>query len=169
MNSRSEQQYGLARWPMRVSALSACCLMALLFACNQPADLDRARTLIDSARTLERIDSLRKTVLNDSLSDGRHTYRDKDGRPVMEGEWLNGNRIGTWTSYHGNGRVKSRSTYANGELNGPTAVFYENGSPYYSGSDRNGHPVGEWNFFDAKGGLVKTVSYDSAGAVINDR
>ena len=145
-------------------------LLPILFiACNEPTDLKQARALIDSSRAVLRADSLKRAAVNDSLRDGPHTYRDKNGLILMEGEMRDGKRHGVWTSYSETGKVKSRSEYANGELNGLSTVFQENGALYYSGNHRNGHPVGEWRFFDPTGGLAKTVVYDSTGTVINDR
>ncbi len=141
----------------------------ILFSCGQPADLERARSFIDSARVMEKADSARRAMVNDSLKDGPHVYRSQSGLLLMEGQMLNGQREGLWTSYHASGKVKSRSEYQHGLNHGLTAVFHENGNPYYSGDSRNGHPVGEWSFFDLGGGLLRTVKYDSTGAVINDR
>ena len=87
----------------------------------------------------------------------------------MDGSMLNGQREGLWTSYHASGKIKSRSEYQRGLSHGLTTVFHDNGNPYYSGENRNGHPVGQWTFFDLGGGLLKTVVYDTAGAIINDR
>ena len=56
-----------------------------------------------------------------------------------------------------------------GVQEGATVVFHPNGQTYYTGDYRHGHEVGEWRFFDERGTLVRTVRYDSTGAVINDR
>ncbi len=140
-----------------------------LVACGQPADLSRAHEQIDSLRKVHRIDSLRAAAVKDSLRDGHHQYRDKDGRLLMEGEMRNGTRTGVWVSYGPKGGVMSRNEYGEGALNGPTVVFRENGLQYYTGTNRNGKPFGEWRFYDENGALARTVHYDSAGVVINDR
>ncbi len=57
----------------------------------------------------------------------------------------------------------SRNEYRDGKLDGLTTVFQDNGALKYSGDNKNGHPVGEWRFFDATGGLAKTVVFDSTG------
>lgn len=141
----------------------------VVIACNEPTDLHRARAIIDSTQSLRRADSLRQAVVDDSLRDGHHVYRDAEGRPVMEGDLLDGERHGVWTAFAPNGKAKSRSEYAHGRLQGLTTVFHENGALYYQGQNRHGQPVGAWTFHDAAGVLVKTVNYDSSGAVINDR
>ncbi len=141
----------------------------LLVTCGQPADLERARAAIDSSLRVQRADSIARAQLADSLRDGPHTYRDTDGRLLMEGTMHNGMRQGIWTSYSASGKVKSRTEFVNGQPHGPITVFHENGAVYYSGSHRNGKPTGPWRFFDAQGVLAKSVVYDTTGAVINDR
>jgi hypothetical protein len=84
----------------------------------------------------------------------------------MEGNMRNGERVGSWISYHPNGVIWSRSIYRNGLEHGPTEVFHDNGRTYYTGFYEQGKPSGEWVFFDANGVEVKRVHYDSTGAVI---
>lgn len=148
-----------------IRLVAHCCLTAgvLLASCQRPADLDKARIAVDSAQAAQRADSLARTAIADSLSDGHHTYRDAQGRLYMEGDFLNKQRQGVWTSYGENGRVMSRNEYSAGKLDGLTTVFQENGALKYSGENKEGHPVGEWRFFDATGGLAKTVVFDSIG------
>ncbi len=145
--------------------VAQCCMAALvlLAGCQRPADLDKARRVIDSAQAVQGMDSLASKAIADSLSDGHHSYRDAQGRVYMEGNYLNGEREGVWISYGDNGRVKSRNQYRAGKLEGLTTVFQDNGALKYSGENHKGHPVGEWRFFDATGGLAKTVVFDSTG------
>jgi hypothetical protein len=84
----------------------------------------------------------------------------------MEGNMRNGERVGSWISYHPNGVIWSRSIYRNGVEHGPTEVFHDNGRTYYTGFYDQGKPSGEWVFFDANGVEMKRVQYDSTGAVI---
>lgn len=105
----------------------------------------------------------------DSLRDGHHTYRDPQGRLIMEGDMLGGRREGSWKSYGPNGHLMSRSEYEGGLLTGVTTVFYPSGGLYYTGENRAGHPTGSWRFYDQHGMLMKVVRYDSTGALLNDR
>jgi hypothetical protein len=148
-----------------VRSVARCCIGAVLLftSCQRPADLEKARVAVDSAQAAQRADSLAKTAMADSLRDGHHEYRDAQGRLYMEGDFLNKQRQGVWTSYGENGRVMSRNEYREGQLNGLTTVFQDNGALKYSGDNKHGHPVGEWRFFDATGGLARTVVYDSTG------
>lgn len=146
--------------------LSIALLAALLHGCGRPSDLARAQQRIDSALAVERADSVRLVAVRDSLRDGHHQYRDTKGRLLMEGELRGGHRQGVWTSYGSNGGVLSRNEYVDGELNGSTIVFRSNGTQYYVGTNRQGKPFGLWNFYDDQGKLVKTLAYDSTGAVV---
>jgi antitoxin component YwqK of YwqJK toxin-antitoxin module len=102
----------------------------------------------------------------DTLRDGHQQVRDRNGLLLMEGDVRNGVREGLWTAYHPNGAVASRNEYRNGMLHGLTVTLRPNGALYYRGQHANGHPVGTWEFHDAIGTLVRTITYDSAGVEV---
>lgn len=83
----------------------------------------------------------------------------------MEGNMRNGERVGSWISYHPNGVIWSRSIYVNGVEHGPTEVFHDNGRTYYLGAYSEGRPSGEWIFYDPNGQETKRVRYDGTGAI----
>ena len=124
---------------------------------------------VDTTGAAAHADSLHRMAIADSLSDGYHVYKDKAGRPLMEGQMKDGQRQGVWTSYLPNSRVQSRNVYENGVLHGITTVFHENGVLYYTGMQRRGKPFGEWKFYDNKGNLAKTAVYDTSGVIIPDK
>ena len=103
------------------------------------------------------------------VTNGPMVIKGPDGRVRMEGNMRDDRRHGVWTSYHPDGTMQSRSAYVDGQLHGTTVVFHPNGQLYYTGEHRLDRQVGEWRFFDEEGVLVKTVTYDSTGTVINDR
>lgn len=140
----------------------------LLMACSGGEGMDRTPTA-DTAGTAARRDSLRRQAITDSLRDGYHVYKDASGRPLMEGELVDGQRYGVWTSYLPSGRVQSRNVYDHGVLHGITTVFHPNGVLYYTGTQRKGKPFGEWKFYDARGQLARTVVYDTTGAMIGGK
>lgn len=86
----------------------------------------------------------------------------------MEGVMRNGERTGSWISYHPNGVIWSRSVYVDGVEHGPTEVFHDNGRTYYTGNYDHGKPSGKWIFFDANGVEVKRVEYDADGNLIEE-
>ena len=123
---------------------------------------DAEPIVTDTTGTAAQEESLRQMAIADSLKDGYHVYKDPAGRPLMEGMLQGRQREGVWTSYLPNSRVRSRNVYQNGVLHGITTVFHDNGVLYYSGTQRNGKPFGEWKFYDDKGTLAKTAVYDTS-------
>ena len=81
----------------------------------------------------------------------------------MTGLQENGERQGPWTSYFGNGTIRSKTVYSDGKQNGLNEVFHDNGMLFYSGQYRLDLKVGEWKFYDRKGELIKTAQFDSLG------
>lgn len=126
-----------------------------LQACGDPAGKDAPPAGPASEDTLHRT--------------GLQVVRDDQGMPVMEGHLLEGRRHGVWTSYNSKGGVKSRTSYANGELKGPTVTFREDGRMLYIGQHENGVRVGEWKFYDERGELVREVVFDSTGKEVPAR
>mgnify|MGYP001355613863 CR=1 FL=1 len=144
-------------------ALASVLLMA---ACDPGAGERRGSPAADTTGAAARAVDARREAIADSVKDGHHVYKDKAGRPLMEGEMRNGQRNGVWTSYLPNGRVQSRNVYEQGVLHGMSTVFHDNGVLYYSGAQRRGKPFGEWKFYDDHGVLARTVIYDSTGTMI---
>ncbi len=146
-----------------ILALAGALLMA---ACDTGAGEAEGSPATDTTGAAARASEARRAAIADSVKDGHHLYKDKAGRPLMEGDMRNGQRDGVWTSYLPNGRVQSRNVYEQGVLNGMSTVFHDNGVLYYSGAQRRGKPFGEWKFYDDHGVLARTVIYDSTGTMI---
>lgn len=108
-------------------------------------------------------------VPDTTIANGPVEVKYPDGKPRIKGNMRDHKRHGMWTSYFPDGRPQSFKGFVNGELHGTTVVYHPNGTTYYSGEYRKGLQVGEWRFFDDKGTLVRTVTYDASGTVINDR
>ncbi len=128
---------------------------AAICACNggAPAEKTTATPIADT------------TVAAPRPANGPQVIHLKEGGR-MEGMMRNGERVGSWISYHPNGVIWSRSVYRNGVEHGPTEVFHDNGRTYYLGAYENGKPSGEWIFYDANGMETKRVKYDGAGAIV---
>lgn len=137
----------------------------LLLACQGSSVPKGAPAPADTAKVAPRQEPPLDTVV---IENGHARMLSPDGRLLMEGDMKDGKRNGVWTSYSREGRVKSRNEYRQGLLEGVSTVFHENGALYYTGQHRHGKQVGEWRFYDVKGELERTVSYDTSGAVIND-
>ena len=138
----------------------------LMAACGPGAGEIQGPPPTDTTGTAARAVDVRRAAIADSLKDGHHVYKDKAGRPLLEGDMRNGQRNGVWTSYLPNGRVQSRNVYEQGVLHGISTVFHENGVLYYSGAQRKGKPFGEWKFYDEQGVLARTVVYDTTGTMV---
>lgn len=103
-----------------------------------------------------------------TVTDGILEIQIPDGG-IMKGEVRNGIRQGPWVSYFADGTLRSRGTYVDGEMDGPTEVFHPNGMPLYKGQYHMGLSVGEWRFFDQDGVLIKTAIHDSTGQILEQR
>lgn len=140
-------------------------LLALL-ACGGP---DRAAPASTDGPSTSQGGASRAPEPSATLPEGHNVVRAADGRPVMEGEIVQGQRDGQWTSYTEQGRVKSRNQYVHGVLEGPTIVFYDNGQVRYTGQHHRDKPVGEWRFYDEQGALMEVTGYDSSGVAVKAR
>jgi hypothetical protein len=109
-----------------------------LLACNSP----QAPTPVAPAPTAPTVQSATPAPAVE-VENGHQRLLDDQGRLLMEGDMLDGQRHGLWTAYHKNGQVQSRTSYATGQREGPTVVFRPNGALYYKGQYANDHPVGE--------------------------
>lgn len=136
--------------------------MLMLLACN-PEGTGRATVDEAQATTIDTVAAAVPTVI-----DGPYQEYDPEGRLVLEGSMKRGERHGIWTSYYPDGRVRSRTDYRDGKLQGVTTTFRPNGGLYYTGQHEQDVETGTWRFYDASGNLVRTVVYDSTGAVLSD-
>jgi len=103
-----------------------------------------------------------------TVTDGILEIQIPDGG-MMKGEVRNSVRQGPWIAYFADGTLRSRGSYVDGEMDGPTEVFHPNGMPFYIGQYRMGISVGEWRFYDQDGTLLKTVMHDSSGRIVEQR
>lgn len=102
------------------------------------------------------------TIKAPARKDGIQDIKIPDGGR-MTGLQENGERQGPWTSYFGNGTIRSKTVYINGKQNGLNEVFHDNGMLFYSGQYKLDLKIGEWRFYDRKGVLIKTAKFDSLG------
>ncbi len=134
-------------------------LPLLLFACSTPAGPEKA--------AVPGADSVTVQVQRSTpVENGLERIVSKDGRIRMEGDKRNGQRHGVWTSYGPAGKVKSRSEYKDGQLDGHTIVYRDNGIVYYTGENRKGLPYGTWTFYNTEGEVERTLTYGEDGKVI---
>lgn len=76
-----------------------------------------------------------KSYIRNGLKNGMTTQYFLDGSLISEGEFTNGKKNGTFRKFHPNGKVYSVEHFS---------------------FDK---PVGDWNYYDTTGSLVKTVKH----------
>lgn len=84
-----------------------------------------------------------------------------------EGMTVGGLREGHWVFYHPNGAIQAEGTFAGGREEGSYRVMRDNGAPVYIGHYTNGIPTGTWEFYDVRGNLVGTKTYDAEGNIVS--
>jgi hypothetical protein len=142
-----------------------------LLSCTEPSNAPSTETRPDTptGQAQPAVNGVVAATIDTTMANGPVELKYPDGKTRFKGNMRDHKRHGMWTSYFPDGRPQSFSGYVNGELHGTTVVYHPNGTTYYTGDYRNGRQVGEWRFFDEKGELARTVTYDNEGTVINDR
>jgi antitoxin component YwqK of YwqJK toxin-antitoxin module len=85
-----------------------------------------------------------------------------------EGLYKDNKRIGIWTEYHCNGKIKSKITYIDGKPNGLTTSYYENGSIKEEGTWINNRWVGNYKLIDENGTVTEKV-FDEKGKEVSSK
>ena len=63
--------------------------------------------------------------------------------------------------YHDNGAVSEIHTYLKKRRTGPYVAYFKNGKKKTEGYYLHDHPVGKWVYYDQKGTLIETKTYDT--------
>jgi hypothetical protein len=132
---------------MKRTLLSLVLLSCSLASCASPSELYYA---LFARKTVEVVAE---------LPDGQHTlhYSKKHpdrlwrGKKWGRGMIQDGEKVGAWTLYHPNGRVKMMTTYKDGECDGLTSYHYRHGGMCLQGMMKNGQQVGNWTRWDYGG------------------
>jgi antitoxin component YwqK of YwqJK toxin-antitoxin module len=95
-----------------------------------------------------------------TLKDGPYVEKDENGNTLIAGEILNGIRVGIWTSYYPNGRLRSEIEYSTGSQNGIYQVFWQNGEKRINGFYKYGKPANDWVFYDSTGVIVTKKTFE---------
>ena len=81
------------------------------------------------------------------------------GQVKMEGRLKDDKREGEWKAYLRDGRIWSIDTFKNGELEGPSTVYWENCNLRWEGNYKAGVHCGYWRFYDEQGNFVRDREY----------
>ncbi|MEM1408036.1 MAG: toxin-antitoxin system YwqK family antitoxin [Bacteroidota bacterium] len=110
----------------------------ILFACSQSPELSEA--------SLEGLASVPAQAKKEPYADNPNlvkvTVERAPGLPSEQGDYLNGQKHGTWTAYHNNDLVKSITTYLNGVKQGTHIEIDDRGQlllkAYYHNGEYDG-------------------------------
>jgi hypothetical protein len=92
----------------------------------------------------------------------------KDMQVIEEGMYKDNKRIGIWTEYHCNGKIKSKITYIDGKPNGITTSNYENGNLKEEGTWINNRWVGNYKLIDENGTVTEKI-FDEKGKEVSSK
>jgi len=87
-----------------------------------------------------------------------------DGKKQREGQWSEGKKVGTWTSYYQNGRLEVVTEFADGQENGREIAYYEDGKKKYEATYKDGKEQGEQRSYRPDGSLSSVITYDRGRA-----
>ena len=105
-----------------------------------------------------------QTRLQDGQVDGPIVVRRLGGRAyVSEGSFLNGERIGTWTTQFDDGG-RGEGLYVNGERSGTWTVFFARGG-WGIGPYVNDELHGTWTYYDENGNETRRQRFENGRRV----
>ena len=87
---------------------------------------------------------------------GRWSEPDPHGG-TMTGEYLDGDRVGHWCHFAGDGRLRSEGGYDGGELHGVWTWYRASGVLLQRGAFDHGTKDGAWERWDAQGDHLDTT------------
>ena len=79
---------------------------------------------------------------------------------VIEGEYVDGLRVGRWVHRFADGRVRSEMEYVAGELTGPVTWYRSTGGLLQKGAFVNDEKHGFWQRWTASGVLIDEGEFD---------
>ena len=97
----------------------------------------------------------------DGKMSGKWTgYEPKQGRYLYIGSWSNDIKVGKWLNYSERGDLQSLITYGkDGELNGLSRIYNENGRLISEGKFKAGRRTGRWKYYYDFGALWRDCTY----------
>lgn len=85
----------------------------------------------------------------------------QNGKTISEGKMIGNNRIGSWTTYHKNTTQPMLiENYLNGELQGKSTTYYDNGQVAETAFYEKGKLQGERILYSVKGVVLEHLNYD---------
>lgn len=87
----------------------------------------------------------------------------KNDQVVEDGYYENNRKVGIWTFYFNNGKVKHKLTYHNNQPNGPAVFYYKNGNIREQGTWKNNRWIGAYTMYHPDGKLKNEFRYNNQG------
>lgn len=84
----------------------------------------------------------------------------ENGQPLMQGQFVEGERQGTFTWFHANGQRQLVGSYHRGEQVGTWTWWHENGLKATQGAYEREHPVGPWTWWSTEGQVVDRQTFN---------
>lgn len=108
-----------------------------------------------------------KIIYSSELNGKFQAYSDKDGRIMEEGNYKNGNKVGTWNAYHPGGKMKAVvSNYKNGKLEGEMATYDKRGKIISTCDYKDGLKHGTFKLYDKKGKVTSEKRFSEGMLII---
>lgn len=87
----------------------------------------------------------------------------KANQKVEDGYYENNRKVGVWTFYFNNGKIKHKLTYLNNQPNGPAVFYYKNGNIREKGTWKNNRWIGAYTMYHPDGNLKNEFRYNNQG------
>jgi antitoxin component YwqK of YwqJK toxin-antitoxin module len=97
---------------------------------------------------------------NDGLMEGYwEIYHNHSNKVSSKGIYINDKKEGYWESYYGNGQLKERGSFKDGNIEGYWESYYDNGQLKEKGSFKDGKKEGYWEKYRINGKLEFKGNY----------
>ncbi|CAN5277101.1 hypothetical protein BH09BAC5_BH09BAC5_11730 [soil metagenome] len=133
-------------------------ILTLFVSCANPsADQSKKDSVAGSKKGITVSDDHNHTphAVRDTIFNGTHIERYKNGVIYMQGEVSGGLRSGEWVTFYQSGKEWSRGIYKNGFRQGHGVSYWDNGQKSSEGEYKDDKMTGKWKFWDAEGHVVE--------------
>lgn len=107
-----------------------------------------------TGKTIEYHDNRQKESEGEYVNgeqEGLWTSWHENGQKESEGKYVNGKKEGTWVMWHDNGQKESEGKFVNGEQDGLWVEWHRNGQKKYEENYVNGERYGSWVWWHDNG------------------
>lgn len=97
------------------------------------------------------------------LPEGERLYFYADGSVKASFLYSEGALEGELKQYHSNGQIKKQISFSKGKKDGKEIICQENGEPIIESNYREGLPVGQQNYYNQQGKVLRSAVYGDDG------